>query len=117
MMKMKALYSKVVGVTAEGRQDVLEMMNGDEVVQLRPEPQNKYDENAIAVWVAFPPEAGVVAMQIRYLPKEIAAQCALHMDGEFFIGEVEKITGGFTKHDGTQASLGCEIRVEIPDGN
>lgn len=117
MMETKFLLSKVAGVTFEGRQEVIERMHGNEVVQLRPEPQNKYDANAIAVWVAFPPESGMEAAQIGYLPKEIAAQVVPHMDGENFIGEIDEITGGFFKYDGSQASYGVIVRVELPNGN
>lgn len=116
-METKTLYSKVAGVTFENRQAAIATMHGNEVIQLRPEPDNKYDENAIAVWVAFPPESGWNARQIGYLPKEIAAQVAPHMDGEYFIGEVDEITGGFLKRDGSMASYGVNIRVELPHGN
>lgn len=114
-MNTQTLYSKVAGVTFEGRQQIIEEMIGDEIIQLRPEPDNKYDGNAIAVWVAFPPESGHEAAQIGYLPKEIAAQVAPHMDGENFIGEVDEISGGFLKYDGSMASYGVVIRVELPN--
>ncbi len=114
-MNTQTLLSKVVGVTFEGRQEIIGMMHGSEVIQLRPEPSNQYDGNAIAVWVAFPPEARMEAAQIGYLPKEIATQVAPHMEGEYFIGEVDEINGGFLKHDGTQASMGVIIRVELPN--
>jgi len=113
-VKTQTLFSKVAGVTFEGRQEILEMMHGTEVVQLRPEPENQYDGNAIAVWVAFPPESQMQPAQIGYLPRDIAAQVAPHMDGEYFIGQIEEINGGFIKRDGTTASLGCIVKVELP---
>jgi len=117
VMETKILLSKVAGVTFEGRQDVIEAMHGNEAVQLRPEPQNQYDANAIAVWVAFPPESGMEAAHIGYLPKEIAAQVAPHMDGESLMGWVDEITGGFRKWDGSIASYGVIVRVELPNGD
>lgn len=116
MMETQTLLSKVVGVTFEGRQEIIELMSITDLIQLRPEPQNQYDENAIAVWVAFPPESGMKNAQIGYLPKEIAAQVAPHMDGEYFIGSVDEINGGFLKWDGSNASYGVIIRVELPHG-
>ena len=115
MMKTKTLFSKVVGVTFEGRQKILAQMQGFEIIQLRPEPDNKYDGNAIAVWVAFPPEAQMEPAHIGYIPKELASEIAPHMDGEFFIGEVDHMIGGFQTREGENASLGCVICVEIPD--
>lgn len=113
-METQTLLSKVVGVTFEGRQEIIELMSITDLIQLRPEPQNQYDENAIAVWVAFPPESGMENAQIGYLPKEIAAQVAPHMDGEYFIGTVDEINGGFLKWDGSNASYGVIVRVELP---
>ena len=116
-MNTRILLSKVAGVTFEGRQDIIDQMTLTDLIQLRPEPQNKYDPNAIAVWVAFPPESGRENAQIGYLPKEIAAEVAPLMDGEFFIGSVDEINGGFLKWDGSQASYGVIVRVELPNGN
>ncbi len=44
--------SKVVGVTYEGRQNVISEINEitDKLLLMR-EPDNKYDKNAIGVWV------------------------------------------------------------------
>lgn len=116
-MQTQTLLSKVAGVTFEGRQEIIDTMHGTEIIQLRPEPQNKYDENAIAVWVAFPPESGMEAAQVGYLPKEVAAKVAPHMDGEYFVGYVDEITGGFLKYDGSVASYGLIVRVELPNGD
>lgn len=116
-MNTKNLMSKVAGVTFEGRQEIIRTMIGDETIQLRPEPENKYDPNAIAVWVAFPNEARMPVSQIGYLPREIAEQIAPHLDGESVIGHITEISGGFTKYDGSQASYGVVISVEYPFEN
>ena len=111
---METLYSKVAGVTFEGRQSVIAEMIGNEQVMLKPEPENKFDPNAIAVWVAFPPEAQRESAQIGYLPKEIAAKVAPNIEGESMYGQVDEITGGFEIEPNRFASYGVIVRVELP---
>lgn len=107
------MICKVAGVTFEGRQSIIEKMVGNEVVQLRPEPLNQYDQNAIAVWVAFPPESGLKVEHIGYLPREIAAEVSPALEGENLICQVDAITGGFTAFDGEVAYLGVLLKIEI----
>lgn len=42
-------HSKLVGVTFEGRQDIIAQLEGDEELRFRREPDNEYDKNAVAV--------------------------------------------------------------------
>lgn len=111
-MNTRTIHTKVAGVTFEGRQLVLEVTRVGDPVMLRPEPSNKYDPHAIAVWVAHEDAA---ALQIGYVPKEIAAEIAPAIEGESLLGKVFEITGGFKKWDGSFASYGCIITVDIPD--
>ena len=110
---MKNLVMRVAGVTFENRQAILAVMRGFEVCQLRPEPDNAFDRNAIAIYVEV--ELGAAAVQIGYVPKDLAAQIAPHLDGESLLGHVTSITGGFVKNDGSMASYGAMVRVELPD--
>lgn len=43
------MFSKVVGVTFDGRQNHLANLRPNEKLYLLPEPDNKYDKNAIGV--------------------------------------------------------------------
>lgn len=115
-MNTRAIVSNVAGVTFEGRQDIIEMMIGDEIIRLQPEPENQYDPNAIAVMVAFPPEARMPVSKVGYIPRNQAADYAPLMEGEPMQGRVREITGGFMKRDGTQASYGLIIEFEVPTG-
>lgn len=112
---MKRLVFKVVGVTYENRQETLAAMHGTEVVRLEPEPENKYDPNAIAVKVAFPPEAGMGICHVGYVPRDLAAQIAPAIEGEPLMAEIVERTGGFELWNGQTAAYGLQIRVEVPE--
>ena len=107
---IKVLNVAVVGVTFEGRQQYIKKMHGDEPVRLEPEPLNPYDPNAIAVMVAFPD----AIHQIGYLPKDVAAMVAPHLDGESLMCNIAELTGGFELRDGQIAAFGVRLHVEIP---
>lgn len=42
-------HTKLVGVTFEGRQDIIKTLKGDELLRVRREPDNQYDPGAVAV--------------------------------------------------------------------
>lgn len=109
---MKSVYCKIAGVTFEGRQLVLAAMKVGDPIMCLPEPENPFDENAIAVYVSRLPKS---ALQIGYIPREQASIFAPLMDGEAVVGKVHEMTGGFEKWDGSRASLGCIVRFELPD--
>jgi len=108
---MKTMYIKVTGVTFEGRQLVLAEIAAGAPVMLMPEPENPFDKNAIAVWVSD----RSAARQIGYVPRDLAAIVAPFIEGERMYGKVFEMTGGFEKWDGSRATLGCVVRVELPD--
>ncbi len=105
-------FTKVAGVTFEGRQEILERCRRDMPCRLEPEPTNKYDPNAIKVMVATGP--GVVE-QVGYVPKNLAAVIAPHLQGESVMVEIEEINGGFETPRGDIASLGMRIVITLPD--
>lgn len=111
MHNVKVLNVRVVGVTFEGRQDIIKRLHGDEPCRLEPEPTNAYDPNAIAVMVALPD--GV--QQIGYLPKDIAAIVAPHLDGENLMCHITELTGGFMIDDDQEAALGVRLHIELPE--
>lgn len=109
-MTNKTLYTKVAGVTFEGRQNLIAQLTGGEPCRLQPEPTNKYDPNAIAVMVAAKGEV----WHIGFVPKELAAQIAPHLEGEALMVRISEITGGFETSDGDTAALGVRLRIELP---
>lgn len=110
---MKTRYIKVSGVTFENRQSLIARLRGNEPVRLRPEPENKFDGNAIAVDCAM--ENGTIA-SVGYVPRELAKQFAPLLDGESIVCEIDEITGGFELNDGSGelANYGLVIRVSLP---
>lgn len=108
---MRVLNTRVAGVTFEGRQQLIEQLDVWEAVLIVPEPENPYDKNALAVYVAH----GSNKHHVGYIPRELASEIAPHLEGESVLAEVCEITGGFQKLDGTTASFGLRIRIEIPD--
>lgn len=106
----KILNTKVAGVTYEGRQALIAQISTSDPCRLEPEPENKFDANAIAVKVAH---NGAI-WQIGYLPKELASQVAPYLDGENLICFIEEITGGFELSNGNTAALGVRLQIELP---
>lgn len=105
---MRTLIIKTAGVTHDGRQAVIWDQQVGGAVRLEPEPNNKFDPNAIKVMVGYrgkPTCAG-------YVPKELASELAPLMDGESLMGVIDSIPGG-----GKDSYVGLWIKVEIPEPN
>jgi hypothetical protein len=104
----------VVGVSFEGRQDILARLydrqrDGVTIVpSLKRWPDNPYDANAIAVHVTAPGET----VQIGYIPKALAATLAPRMDAgeDIRATRVLVICGG----DATRVVFGARIDIETP---
>lgn len=87
-------YTKLAGVTFEGRQLVIRNLNrmgildpGSTLV-LKREPSNPYDSFAVAVLASN-------GQQIGYLPKDCARQISINMaNGTTYNASVSAITGG-----------------------
>jgi single-stranded-DNA-specific exonuclease len=82
-----AFNTKVVGVSFEGRQDVVAALREGEPVELRRDAANPHDANAIGVFYG--------ALQLGFLRRPIAARLAPNIDaGERYSAQVTAITGG-----------------------
>ncbi len=100
----------VVGVTFEGRQDILAELysiqeDGTNLTgRLKREMENRYDSNAVAVEVE--------ARQIGYIPKALAAKLAAHIDAGESIDVVGvRIIKG-EKDDRTVYGVRIDIEME-----
>ena len=92
-------YTKIVGVTFEGRQDVVAGLSEGQELALERQADNAFDPNAIAVRFG--------ALQLGYLRKEIAKHLAPHIDeGMRYRARVGSLTGGGAR------SLGVNIFVQ-----
>lgn len=103
-------YTKVAGVTFEGRQDVLAELAAEEPAALVREPDNAHDPNAIRV-------VDRVGRQIGFLAAPLAKHLAPVMDGGVeYEASVTEVTGGDEKHLGVNILvskvMGRDSRVD-----
>ncbi|MER3456507.1 MAG: single-stranded-DNA-specific exonuclease RecJ [candidate division GAL15 bacterium] len=95
-----ALFTKVVGVTFEGRQEVLARLEPGEEVYLRREPANPFDPHAVQV---VRRDGSVVG----YLNSVLAGRLAPQLDrGARYRATVAAVTGG------GDLRLGVNVRLE-----
>lgn len=101
--KDTAIYhSKLVGVTFEGRQEVIASLRGKEPLRVRREADNKYDPKAVAVDVYKNDEW----LPIGYIAKDKNADISRSLDaGETAYIQISDITGGGDKSFGVNISL------------
>lgn len=98
--------TKIVGVSFEGRQDAVAGLVPGHELELRREPDNPVDANAVAVHYG--------AMQLGFLRKQIAKHLAPLIDGGVrYTARIEHVTGGPSTSSGLPAkNYGVNIRVE-----
>ncbi|MDQ7843078.1 MAG: single-stranded-DNA-specific exonuclease RecJ [Armatimonadota bacterium] len=101
----EAFYTKVVGVTYEGRQEVVRMLRPGDALRLRREPANPVDPHAIGVLTDD-------GRQVGYLSARVAARVAPSMDaGARYTATVTQVTGGPTEQDAAR-SFGVNVCVQ-----
>jgi phosphoribosylformylglycinamidine (FGAM) synthase-like amidotransferase family enzyme len=109
MEKVVNLPMRVAGVTFEGRQEMLKMFKVYPVrsisVELKREPFNKYDANAVQVLI-YPGGLSYTMYHIGFIPKEYAKYLAPLMDsGSTFVATINEI--GATD----EGKYYCEIMI------
>lgn len=94
--------SKLVGVTFEGRQEVIKVLTGNEQLRVRREADNKFDKNAVAVDVQF----GETWAPIGFIAKDKNADIAAALDAgnEVYIA-IASLTGGGEKSYGVNTEI------------
>lgn len=96
------IHTKIVGVTFEGRQDIIKDLMEHDVLLLEREPENVYDKNAVGILTMEGKHCG-------YLNRDIASEFAPAMDnGKKYIVTVSNVTG---KEEGK--NLGCNIMIAL----
>lgn len=84
-------HSKLVGVTFEGRQDIIKMITGDEPLRVRREADNQYDPRAVAVDV----QIAEVWHPIGYIAKDKNKDISETLDAGNEVNiSIASITGG-----------------------
>lgn len=107
-------HSKLVGVTFEGRQEVISLLEGGEELRFRREPDNEHDSNAVAVDVLMGEQGNADNMDITtywapigYIARTKNSELAeLLTDGKYATIKISDITGGGDK------SFGVNVYIE-----
>jgi len=103
-------YSKLVGVTFEGRQEVIATLRGKEPLRVRREKDNEYDPRAVAVDVYKNDEW----LPIGYIAKDKNKDISEALDaGESVYISIGTITGGQGKSYGVNISLEYKL-ADVP---
>lgn len=98
-----SFYTKVVGVSFEGRQEMVRKLEIGQSVELVRQPENTHDRNAIAVIS----EAGE---QIGFIKAKLSKDLAPVMDsGVKYVAEITSLNGN---NDADMDTLGVNIFVE-----
>jgi single-stranded-DNA-specific exonuclease len=101
------MKTTVVGVTFDGRQEVVATLkSGDELVLVR-EPTNKYDKNAVAVHIDL---NGFAGQQLGYINRVLAEKMSARLSrGVKLSAVVDEVTGGGEGYD-----YGVKIEIVEP---
>jgi single-stranded-DNA-specific exonuclease len=91
-------FTKIVGVSFEGRQDLVGGLKPGDPLELERQPENEHDPNAIAVRFGN--------LQLGFLRREIARRLAPNIDGgDRYSARVDTVTGGGERHVGVNISV------------
>jgi single-stranded-DNA-specific exonuclease len=86
-------FTKIVGVSFEGRQNIVAGLQAGQALTLARDPGNVHDSNAVAVRFG--------TLHLGYLRREIAAKIAPKIDaGDSYSAVVGSVTGGGARHVG-----------------
>lgn len=104
----RVISTRVVGVTFEGRQEIVAQLHEGDHIWLEREPNNRYDYNAIRV-------SRSNGEQIGYLNRHLAANLTPYLDayGKPVRGKVILVTG--SRWD--NYSLGVIVAFKLPKLN
>jgi len=99
-------HTKIVGVSFEGRQDTIGGLRVGTELDLRRQPENPHDSNAIAVYYG--------ALHLGFIRKEIAKHLASPMDsGARYRARVESLTGGGERHRGVNVYIWRDAQAVV----
>jgi single-stranded-DNA-specific exonuclease len=98
---MKTFFTKLVGVTFEGRQRIIRSLTIGQELYFRREPNNPYDSNCVNVVTSG-------GLSVGYIAKDKNSQLAADLDaGKRYVVHVSSITGG-----GFDCAYGVNIQVD-----
>ncbi|MBV8530185.1 MAG: DEAD/DEAH box helicase [Candidatus Eremiobacteraeota bacterium] len=104
-----SFHTKITGVSFEGRQDVIAGLRNGAALELRRQPENSHDPNAVAVHYGN--------LQLGFFNQALAAKIAPLIDaGARYRARIASLTGGQSRHRGVNIfverdSLGVASRA------
>ena len=105
--------SKIVGVTFENRQEIIKMLQGDEALRTRLEPENPVDPGAVAVDAliaeTWNPIGYIAADKNKAIRNSMLAGNDVNI-------EIASLTGGEKQKNGKVKSLGVNIALQYEMG-
>ena len=100
-------YTKIVGVSFEGRQDIVAGLVPGNPLELERQAENPHDSNAIAVRYG--------TLQLGFLRREIARRLAPNIDGgDAYTATVGSITGGGDRNVGVNIHVRRRRAAAVP---
>jgi|GEM_PF-5464351 len=104
------IETSVVGVTFEGRQDLIKKLHVGQSIKLVREPENIHDENAIEVIVQDNNSIG-------YINRDLAKKIAPIMDKNHDITMIEGKISSIYQVKNNSSIIGVKIRFQLPNNN
>lgn len=110
---MPVIKCRVAGVTHNGRQQIIEKLQGNEPIIVQREPQNPYDPNALAIRVRVEGQSDLAHFpHLGYVPAKLAAQLAADFQiPPVIAGQLVAVTG--RREPPNDHSLGLMVEFEI----
>lgn len=104
----KSVILRVVGVSFDGRQDIVSKLTKETEIKIRRDKRNKYDYYAVEVLALIENNW----QQIGFLPKHAAKKYAEFMDtGQEFISTIHNLKGGQTTENGNKLAFGLDVTI------
>ena len=98
-------HTKIAGVSFEGRQDTIAGLRADASLELQRQPENPYDNNAIAVAYGN--------LHLGFLNRQLAAHLAPAIDaGARYSARIASLTGGSVSSTSESRHRGVNILLE-----
>ncbi|MCL2680430.1 MAG: single-stranded-DNA-specific exonuclease RecJ [Coriobacteriia bacterium] len=111
-----SFHTKLVGVTFEGRQELVEKLQPGEALELVRDSANDFDRNAIAV--VAPRLRGIRGGQLGFLNRDLVRELAPAIDaGTPYTAVVADITGGTAADDSEKHSRGVNVLIARADAD
>lgn len=102
------LIAKLTGVTFDGRQENIALLDGNTKLKLQRDRRNTYDFFAVSVLA----EVNGSWIDVGFIPRPMNKKlCSMLDNGDDLDVVVHRITGGMVSSNGEQLNRGLEVRI------